>query len=93
MDEVGVGDGAGFTVNVPLESGAVDSDYRIAFDEIVLPVLRQFHPDLLLVSAGFDAHERDPLATMRADVRGVRRDDDGPAGEWRKTCAAAGWRS
>jgi acetoin utilization deacetylase AcuC-like enzyme len=64
-DEVGVGEGAGFTVNVPLESGAVDSDYRIAFDEIVLPVLRQFRPDLLLVSAGFDAHERDPLATMR----------------------------
>ena len=64
-DEVGVGDGAGFTVNVPLESGSVDADYRIAFDEIVLPVLRQFHPDLLLVSAGFDAHERDPLATMR----------------------------
>ncbi len=65
VDEVGVGEGAGFTINVPLESGAVDNDYRIAFDEIVLPVLRQFHPDLLLVSAGFDAHERDPLATMR----------------------------
>ncbi len=65
VDEVGIGDGAGFTVNVPLESGSVDSDYRIAFDEIILPVLRQFHPDLLLVSAGFDAHERDPLATMR----------------------------
>ena len=65
VDEVGVGEGAGFTVNVPLESGAVDSDYRIAFDEIILPVLRQFQPDLLLVSAGFDAHERDPLATMR----------------------------
>jgi len=65
VDEVGIGDGAGFTVNVPLESGSVDSDYRIAFDEIILSVLRQFHPDLLLVSAGFDAHERDPLATMR----------------------------
>jgi acetoin utilization deacetylase AcuC-like enzyme len=65
VDEVGIGDGAGFTVNVPLESGSVDSDYRVAFDEIILPVLCQFHPDLLLVSAGFDAHERDPLATMR----------------------------
>ena len=65
VDEVGIGGGAGFTVNVPLESGSVDSDYRVAFDEIILPVLRQFHPDLLLVSAGFDAHERDPLATMR----------------------------
>jgi acetoin utilization deacetylase AcuC-like enzyme len=65
VDEIGIGDGAGFTVNVPLESGAVDADYRVAFDEIVLPVLRQFKPALILVSAGFDAHERDPLATMR----------------------------
>ena len=64
-DEVGIGDGAGFTVNVPLESGAVDADYRVAFDEIVLPVVREFKPALILVSAGFDAHERDPLATMR----------------------------
>ncbi|MGE5244551.1 MAG: histone deacetylase [Betaproteobacteria bacterium] len=64
-DEVGVGAGAGFTVNVPLEAGAVDEDYHLVFDEIVLPVLRQFQPDMLLVSAGFDAHERDPLAGMR----------------------------
>jgi acetoin utilization deacetylase AcuC-like enzyme len=57
--------GLGFTVNVPLEVGAVDEDYQIAFSSIVLPVLRQFEPDLLLVSAGFDAHERDPLGGMR----------------------------
>ena len=63
--EVGVGDGAGFTVNVPLEVGAVDEDYRLAFEDIVLPVLGQFRPDVVLVSAGFDAHERDPLAGMR----------------------------
>ena len=63
--EVGTGDGAGFTVNVPLEAGAVDEDYRIVFDEIVSPVLRQFAPDVILVSAGFDAHERDPLGGMR----------------------------
>jgi acetoin utilization deacetylase AcuC-like enzyme len=63
--EVGAGEGTGFTVNVPLESGAVDTDYQLVFDEVILPVLRQFKPDLLLVSAGFDAHERDPLATMR----------------------------
>jgi acetoin utilization deacetylase AcuC-like enzyme len=69
-DEVGTGDGAGFTVNVPIESGAVDADYRLVFDEVVLPVLRQFQPDLLLVSAGFDAHERDPLATMRLTAEG-----------------------
>jgi acetoin utilization deacetylase AcuC-like enzyme len=52
-------------VNLPLDVGAVDHDYQLVFDEIVLPILRQFEPDLLLVSAGFDAHERDPLAGMR----------------------------
>ena len=65
VDEIGSGAGKGFTVNLPLEVGAVDEDYRVAFSEVVVPVLRQFDPDLLLVSAGFDAHERDPLAGMR----------------------------
>jgi acetoin utilization deacetylase AcuC-like enzyme len=64
-DETGVGAGRGFTVNLPLEAGAVDADYRLVFDQVVIPVLRQFKPDVLLVSAGFDAHERDPLANMR----------------------------
>jgi len=65
VDEVGRGAGLGFTVNLPLEAGAVDEDYRTVFADIVLPVLRQFEPDLLLISAGFDAHERDPLGGMR----------------------------
>ena len=64
-DEVGKGPGEGFTVNAPLEVGAVDEDYRLVFAELVRPVLRQFAPDVLLVSAGFDAHERDPLGGMR----------------------------
>ena len=64
-DETGVGQGKGFTVNLPLEAGAADADYRLLFEEVVVPVLRQFKPDVLLVSAGFDAHERDPLASMR----------------------------
>jgi acetoin utilization deacetylase AcuC-like enzyme len=68
--EIGIGGGAGATVNLPLEAGAVDEDYRLVFHDVVLPVLRQFKPDLLLVSAGFDAHERDPLAGMRLTTRG-----------------------
>jgi acetoin utilization deacetylase AcuC-like enzyme len=64
-DEVGRGAGRGFTVNVPLEVGAVDEDYRLAFAEIVVPVLQQFRPGLVIASAGFDAHERDPLGGMR----------------------------
>jgi len=65
VDEIGSGAGTGFTVNLPLEVGAVNDDYRVAFSEVVVPVLRQYDPDLLLVSAGFDAHERDPLGGMR----------------------------
>jgi acetoin utilization deacetylase AcuC-like enzyme len=64
-DEVGVGAGRGFTVNLPLEVGAVDEDYQTVFAAVVIPVLKQFAPDLLMVSAGFDAHERDPLGGMR----------------------------
>jgi acetoin utilization deacetylase AcuC-like enzyme len=64
-DEVGLGAGRGFTVNLPLEVGAVDEDYQAVFSAVVLPVLRQFKPDLVLVSAGFDAHEHDPLGGMR----------------------------
>jgi acetoin utilization deacetylase AcuC-like enzyme len=67
-DEVGRGAGKGFTVNLPLEVGSVDEDYETAFREVVVPVLRQFKPDLLMISAGFDAHERDPLAGMRVST-------------------------
>ncbi len=64
-EEIGRGAGRGFTVNVPLEVGASDEDYQVAFSHVVLPLLRQFDPDLIIVSAGFDAHERDPLGGMR----------------------------
>ncbi len=63
--EIGLGDGEGFTVNVPLEFGATDEDYRIVCAQVIVPVLRAFAPDLILVSAGVDAHERDPLGGMR----------------------------
>ena len=68
--EIGTGAGEGFTVNLPLESGGIDADFHHVFERVALPVLRQFVPDLILVSAGFDAHERDPLATMRATEDG-----------------------
>ena len=59
------GDGRGFTVNVPMEAGSTDADYALVHRDIVAPVLDEFRPELVLVSAGFDAHERDPLASMR----------------------------
>ena len=68
--EAGSGGGEGFTVNVPLRAGATDGDYALVFDRLVLPVLDAFRPDLIVVSAGFDAHMRDPLAGMRMSVAG-----------------------
>lgn len=69
-DQVGRGAGLGFTLNVPLEAGATDADFRTVFRSLVLPVLEQFGPDLIIVSAGFDAHERDPLGGMRMTTEG-----------------------
>ena len=69
-DETGTGEGTGFTVNVPLEMGATDADYDMVYRRAVVPVLEQFSPQLVLVSAGFDAHERDPLASMRMTTAG-----------------------
>jgi acetoin utilization deacetylase AcuC-like enzyme len=69
-DETGHGEGEGYTVNLPMEVGATDADFDTVYREVVIPVLRQFRPDLLLVSAGFDAHERDPLAGMRMTTEG-----------------------
>ena len=60
------------TVNVPLSAGSGDAEYVAAFDEIVEPVVERFEPDLLLVSAGFDAHIDDPLASMRVTANGFR---------------------
>ena len=65
VEEIGREAGRGFTVNIPMEAGSVDDDYRTVFAQVVLPVLRQFEPDLVIVSAGFDAHANDPLGGMR----------------------------
>jgi acetoin utilization deacetylase AcuC-like enzyme len=71
--DAGQGDGEGFTINVPMAAGCGDADYALVFDEIILPVLNQFAPEMLLVSAGFDAHERDPLASMKVTTGGFKR--------------------
>ena len=68
-DEVGTGAGKGFTFNVPLAAGATDADYAAAYRTIA-GVLERYAPQLVLVSAGFDAHESDPLASMRMTTAG-----------------------
>jgi len=60
------------TLNVPLSAGSGDDVYERAFDHVVQPAVRAFEPDLVLVSAGFDAHEEDPLAGMRVTEDGFR---------------------
>ncbi|MBN1883987.1 MAG: histone deacetylase [Candidatus Krumholzibacteriota bacterium] len=59
----GTGQGAGFTLNVPMGAGADDTAYREVFDGRVLPALEIFDPEFILISAGFDAHRDDPLAS------------------------------
>jgi acetoin utilization deacetylase AcuC-like enzyme len=71
-DETGAGEGRGTTVNVPLAAGARDADFEAAYRSVVVPALDRFKPDAILVSAGFDAHELDPLAGMRMTVDGYR---------------------
>jgi acetoin utilization deacetylase AcuC-like enzyme len=65
LDERGVGAGVGATVNLPLPEGCGDAEYGFVFDTVLVPILRAFQPEMILVSAGFDAHELDPLGGMR----------------------------
>jgi len=68
--ETGAGEGIGTTLNIPLSAGAGGQEYRHCFSQQIEPALEAFQPDVLLVSAGFDAHLRDPLGGMRLDDQG-----------------------
>ncbi|HEX7480298.1 MAG TPA: histone deacetylase [Polyangiales bacterium] len=63
--EIGAGKGMGFTCNLALPAGSGPETYAVAFTDVVLPLLRAYAPEFVLVSAGFDAHARDPLASMQ----------------------------
>jgi len=71
--EVGKGEGTGFTVNVPLSTGAGDSDYGNIFEKILRPIALEYQPQLILISAGFDIHFDDPLGGMKVTERGFAR--------------------
>jgi acetoin utilization deacetylase AcuC-like enzyme len=70
VNEVGGGPGRGFTVNLPLPGGCGDNEYCRVYREVVEPIGRAFDPELVLVSAGFDAYGGDPLAGMALTARG-----------------------
>ncbi|MGI5835229.1 MAG: histone deacetylase family protein [Chloroflexota bacterium] len=73
FNEIGRGAGEGYAVNVPLPPGTGDQGYDYITDKLLEPLLTRFEPDLLLVSAGYDPHWRDPLANMGLTVPGFRR--------------------
>ena len=72
LGETGTAAGAGNTLNVPIAGGHGDASYERIFAEVVWPAAERFAPDLLLVSAGFDAHWVDPLAQMQLSLAGLR---------------------
>lgn len=71
-DEQGIGPGEGTTLNIPLPPGSDDDDYDRAFNEVE-KAITEFHPQMLLISAGYDAHLQDPLASMSMTEAGFAR--------------------
>lgn len=65
IDEIGIGDGEGYTINTPLSYGYGNKAVHSLIDEIFLPIAQQFKPDLIIVSTGFDSHYLDPLGGLK----------------------------
>ncbi|MBI4529478.1 MAG: histone deacetylase [Deltaproteobacteria bacterium] len=70
IEEAGVREGEGYTMNVPLPAGCGDEEYLRVFGDVVIPVAEKFEPEWILVSAGFDPHRRDPLGSMDVTEKG-----------------------
>ncbi|XVF14817.1 hypothetical protein REPUB_Repub09cG0094100 [Reevesia pubescens] len=65
IDEIGLGAGEGATLNLPLPGGSGDTAMRTIFDKVIVPCAQRFKPDIILVSAGYDGHVLDPLASLQ----------------------------
>ncbi len=70
VNEVGQNAGEGYTINIPLPAGCADAEYLRVFQEVVVPAAKEFEPEWILVSAGFDPHRRDPLGGMEVTEAG-----------------------
>jgi len=70
LHETGSGRGQGFTVNIPLSGGQGDADYLQIIDSVIAPLARQYKPQMIMVSAGYDIYARDPLGTMQVTPAG-----------------------
>jgi acetoin utilization deacetylase AcuC-like enzyme len=89
-EEIGEGPGRGTTVNVPLPAGMGPPEYERVFAEIFIPALDAFAPDIIVVSAGYDAHRDDPLARMELDAKTYAMLAAGLAGRGRLVVALEG---
>ncbi len=72
LEDIGGDDARGTTVNIPLPSGTGNRGYQLAFERLIEPIIRQFEPDLIFVSAGQDASLADPLGRMVVTTSGFR---------------------
>lgn len=72
VSEEGRAKGKGFTCNIPMAGGSGDADYFYVYNSILPDKIRQFGPDIIMVSAGYDIHRDDPLASMLVSNEGVR---------------------
>ena len=70
--EVGEGDGEGYNINIPLPPGTGDDVYMRVFDMVIVPILKQYKPEFILVSTGFDAHSGDPITNMNLSAHGYK---------------------
>lgn len=73
LEERGAQEGEGININVPMPPGCGDEEFFQAYQEVLLPAAKRFGPELILVSAGYDAHWRDQIASMALSVRGFAR--------------------
>lgn len=71
VEEIGEGEGKGYTVNIPMMPSAGDKSFETAFEQIVQPVAESYKPDFVLVSTGFDGHHQDPLAGLGLTIKGI----------------------
>ena len=69
--ETGTGPGAGTTLNMPLEPGATDDDYRTLFEDLLRPAAESYQPQFIMASSGYDAHRADPLAGLSLTIDGL----------------------
>ncbi len=69
-EQLGEGEGKGYTVNVPMRPGAGNSDYIYVLDELVIPLARSYRPEFIAISAGFDSHRDDFISGLQLTEKG-----------------------